>query len=77
MTTSLGKTELRSILTFTVNLARMAGSLILEGSQAIQSARDIDSKMNSIDLVTEYDVAVENLVMNEIKKEYPDFKLCV
>ncbi|KIM70024.1 hypothetical protein SCLCIDRAFT_498646 [Scleroderma citrinum Foug A] len=74
MTTSLGKTELRSILTFTVNLARMAGSLILEGSQAIQSALDIDSKMNSIDLVTEYDVAAENLVRNEIKKAYPDFK---
>lgn len=74
-TTALGPTELRSILTFTVNLARLAGTIILEGSQAIQSASFIDEKKNSADLVTEYDVAVENLVMTEIKNEYPSFKL--
>ncbi|KAL4070446.1 hypothetical protein J3A83DRAFT_3205621 [Scleroderma citrinum] len=74
MTTNLQLTELRSILTFTVKLARTAGTLMLEGSQAIQSTLDIDSKVNSIDLVTEYDIAVENLVMNEIKREYPNFK---
>ncbi|KAI6136172.1 myo inositol monophosphatase [Pisolithus sp. B1] len=72
--TSLGHAELRSILTFTVNLARTAGTLILEGSQAIQSASDVNQKKNSVDLVTEYDVAVENLVMSEIKKAYPTFK---
>lgn len=75
MTTSLGNTELRSILTFTVNLARTAGSLILEGSQAIHSSMDVDSKTTSVDLVTKYDMAVENLVMSEINKEYPGFKL--
>ena len=71
----LGPTELRSILTFTIKLARLAGTVILEGSQAIQSASFIDEKKNSADLVTEYDVAVENLVMTEIKSEYPSFKL--
>ncbi|KIJ09944.1 inositol-phosphate phosphatase [Paxillus involutus ATCC 200175] len=74
MSTILGPAELRSILTFTVNLARTAGTLILEGSQAIQSASDVNEKKNSVDLVTQYDVAVENLVMGEIQKAYPTFK---
>ncbi|KAF9245619.1 myo inositol monophosphatase [Melanogaster broomeanus] len=74
MSTILGPAELRSILTFTVNLARTAGTLILEGSQAIQSASDVNEKKNSVDLVTQYDVAVENLVMGEIKKVYPNFQ---
>jgi len=77
MTILIGPTELRSILTFTVNLARMAGTLMLEGSQAIQSASDIDVKKNSVDLVTEYDIAVENLVKSEIEKVYPNFGLYV
>jgi len=72
--TSLGPAELRSILTFTVNLARLAGTIILEGSQAIQSASSIEEKKNSADLVTKYDVAVENLVMTEIKNTYPSFR---
>ena len=75
MTITLDPTGLRSILTFSVGLARMAGTLMLEGSQAIQSASDVNSKKNSVDLVTEYDVAVEKLVMSEIKKVYPDFGL--
>ncbi|KAG9313908.1 myo inositol monophosphatase [Chiua virens] len=74
MSITLGPADLRSILAFTVNLARTAGTLILEGSQAIQSASDVNEKKNSVDLVTEYDVAVENLVMSEIKKAYPTFK---
>ena len=77
MSTTLGPAELRSILAFTVNLARTAGTLILEGSQAIQASSDVNEKKNSVDLVTQYDVAVENLVMGEIKKAYPAFKLYV
>ena len=72
---SLRPTELRSILTFTVKLAQLAGTIILEGSQAIQSASFIDEKKNSADLVTEYDVAVENLVMTEFKNAYPTSQL--
>ena len=72
---SLGPTELHSILAFTVKLARLAGTIILEGSQAIQSASFIDEKKNSADLVTEYDVAVENLVVTEIKNAYSTFQL--
>lgn len=77
MPTTLGPAELRSVLSFTINLARTAGTLILEGSQAIQSSSDVNEKKNAVDLVTEYDVAVENLVMGEIKKAYPGFKLYV
>lgn len=75
MATDLGSAELRSILSFTVNLARTAGTLMLEGSQAIQSESDVNEKMNPVDLVTKYDVAVEDLVMSEIKRAYPNFKL--
>ncbi|KAG1813966.1 myo inositol monophosphatase [Suillus subaureus] len=66
--------DLRSILTFAVKLARTAGTLILEGSQAIQSTSDVNEKKNSVDLVTEYDVAVEELVKSEIAMAYPSFK---
>ncbi|KAF8557689.1 carbohydrate phosphatase, partial [Imleria badia] len=70
----LCQTGLRSILTLTVNLARLAGTIILEDSQAIQSFSFIDENNNSADLVTEYDVAVENLVMTKIKNAYPSFQ---
>ncbi|EGO05357.1 hypothetical protein SERLA73DRAFT_174474 [Serpula lacrymans var. lacrymans S7.3] len=70
----LTSTALRSVLTFTVSLARTAGVLILEGSQAIQATPDVNEKKNSVDLVTEYDVAVEELVKSEIAKAYPHFK---
>lgn len=54
----LTSTDLQSILKFTVDLAHTAGALILEGSEAIQSASasEIAEKKNSVDLVTEYDV---------------------
>ncbi|KAI0066701.1 inositol monophosphatase [Artomyces pyxidatus] len=68
--------ELDELLTFTTALARTAGELILEGSQAIQqaSASDIGEKKNSVDLVTEYDVKVEELVKREIAAAYPTFQ---
>ncbi|KAG2136539.1 myo inositol monophosphatase [Suillus bovinus] len=72
-TQTLKPVDLRSVLTFTVKLARTAGTLILEGSQAIQSTSDVNEKKNSVDLVTEYDVAVEELVKSEIAKVYPGF----
>ncbi|TRM61669.1 hypothetical protein BD626DRAFT_405691, partial [Schizophyllum amplum] len=66
---------LSNILAFTTNLARRAGEVILAGSQAIRNApaSDISEKKNSVDLVTEYDVRVEELVKKEIAAKYPDF----
>ncbi|KAF5312697.1 hypothetical protein D9619_002693 [Psilocybe cf. subviscida] len=68
--------DLHAILTFTTRLARKAGDLILEGSAAVQSASsesDVNEKKNSVDLVTEYDVRVEELVKKEIKEQFPTF----
>jgi hypothetical protein len=64
-------------LEFTSTLARKAGDLILVGSEAIAASGDVNEKKNSVDLVTEYDVKVEELVREEIKKVYPGFQLCV
>ncbi|KAJ3908299.1 hypothetical protein F5879DRAFT_938061 [Lentinula edodes] len=73
--TKLSADDLKHILTFTVTLARKAGELIMEGSEAIQLAgSNVDEKKNSVDLVTEYDVRVEELVKKEIFATYPNFK---
>ncbi|KAA1471605.1 inositol monophosphatase [Dentipellis sp. KUC8613] len=75
MSGPLTPSDLRDILAFTVSLARSAGALMLEGSRAIQKAavEDIHEKKNSVDLVTEYDVKVEELVKREIAQNYPNF----
>ncbi|RPD64573.1 myo inositol monophosphatase [Lentinus tigrinus ALCF2SS1-7] len=74
MVNPLTQDELQSILAFTVALARSAGELILEGSAKIRSSGAVDEKKNSVDLVTEYDVAVERLVKSKLSEKYPDFK---
>lgn len=74
----LTPSDLKAILEFTVGLARTAGTLILEGSAAIHASSsdsDVSEKKNSVDLVTEFDVRVEELVKKEIKIKYPEFKL--
>jgi len=78
ITTELTSNDLESILRFTIGLARKAGDLILEGSAAIQSAPSqsgIGEKLNSVDLVTEYDVRVEELIKKELNATYPTFSL--
>jgi len=72
---SLPELDLPGILTFAVSLARKAGVVILEGSAAMAEVVDIGEKKNSVDLVTEYDVRVEELVKGEARKLYPAFKL--
>jgi myo-inositol-1(or 4)-monophosphatase len=74
---SLSPSELQQILGFTTELARKAGALILEGSRAIQraGATGVGEKKNAVDLVTEYDVQVEDLVRGEIARAYPHFQL--
>lgn len=54
--------------------------MIIQGSQAIASLGSgdgIDEKKNSVDLVTEYDVRVEELVKKELGAKYPGFQLWV
>ena len=75
-TPELTSSDLKNILEFTVDLAQEAGKIILEGSVAIQNAgSNVDEKKNSVDLVTEYDVKVEELVKKKISEKYPEFKL--
>jgi myo-inositol-1(or 4)-monophosphatase len=73
---TLSPADLRSVLDFTVSLALKAGDRILAGAEAIRTA-EIGTKTNSVDLVTQYDVQVEELVQREIASAYPDFTLCV
>lgn len=78
MPSPLKPTELQEILSFTTDLARKAGALILEGSYAIRragGAGSVGEKKNAVDLVTEYDVKVEDLVRGEIGRAYPHFQL--
>ena len=75
MTATLSQDELQSILAFTVALAKEAGALILEGSEAIRASGAVDEKKNSVDLVTEYDKRVEELVMTKLAEKYPTYKL--
>ncbi|KAI0801463.1 myo inositol monophosphatase [Fomes fomentarius] len=74
MATQLSQADLHSILDFIVGVAREAGELILEGSDAIRTSSAVDEKKNSVDLVTEYDVRVEELVKGKLSAEYPTFK---
>lgn len=71
--------DLQSILLFAVDLAKQAGKIILAGSESIRAAPPdaVNEKKNSVDLVTEYDVKVEELVRTEIKCAYPSYELYV
>ncbi|EMD31110.1 hypothetical protein CERSUDRAFT_120080 [Gelatoporia subvermispora B] len=72
---SPGAPDLPAVLSFTIALAHTAGALMLEGQRAILTASSsaVDEKKNSVDLVTEYDVRVEELVKSELKKQYPGY----
>ncbi|KAF8499450.1 myo inositol monophosphatase [Gautieria morchelliformis] len=65
--------DLTTLLDFTKKLAWSAGELILRGSTAILREGNVDEKKNSVDLVTEWDVKVEELVRSEIAKTWPAF----
>ncbi|KIY46261.1 hypothetical protein FISHEDRAFT_66516 [Fistulina hepatica ATCC 64428] len=76
MAAELTPDVLQTIHDFAIELCRTAGDLIREGSAAIRAAStsDVNEKKNSVDLVTEYDVRVEELVIKKIAEKYPAFK---
>lgn len=63
--------DLNAVLSLMLNVAQQAGDLVL----AMQAAglEKIASKSNQIDLVTEADLASEQLIHNELQKHYPTF----
>lgn len=79
MAITLSESEQESLLEFSIQLAKEAGAVILQGSKAIRQelggSSGIDSKKNSVDLVTEWDVKVEEIVQNAVKEKYPNFGL--
>lgn len=78
-TRELSPQDFQTLLEFSKNLARSAGVIIREGAKAIlnQDQGNVDEKKNSVDLVTQWDVKVEEHVKSEIKKSWPGFELSV
>ncbi|GFZ48020.1 hypothetical protein JCM24511_05768 [Saitozyma sp. JCM 24511] len=65
--------DLDAILAFTISLAKEAGKIIRDGQQKrFETEASQDEKLNSVDLVTEVDKAVEAFITDKITKQYPD-----
>ncbi len=74
MATELNEDDLYELYKFTKQLAKAAGALILQGSKAIReeyAVTSVQEKKNPVDLVTEWDVKVENYVQTLIVDRYP------
>ncbi|ORY79513.1 inositol monophosphatase [Protomyces lactucae-debilis] len=64
--------DLQKLHDFAVQLARDAGKMITSARSSQKQSHA--EKKNSVDLVTEVDVAVEKFVIQAIKEAYPDHK---
>ncbi|KAG9079449.1 hypothetical protein FRC06_007715 [Ceratobasidium sp. 370] len=73
----LDASEISELYGFCQKLARSAGAIILQGSKAILEQKgqqgSANEKKNAVDLVTEWDVKVEEFVKQQIKENYPNF----
>ncbi|KAG8742540.1 hypothetical protein FRC10_001307 [Ceratobasidium sp. 414] len=73
----LDATEISELYAFCQKLARSAGTIILQGSKAILEQKgqqgSANEKKNAVDLVTEWDVKVEEFVKQQIRENYPSF----
>ncbi|KAH8732334.1 inositol monophosphatase [Phaeosphaeriaceae sp. PMI808] len=56
---------------FMISIAKQAGERIVNAKPTTQNA---GSKMNSVDLVTETDQAVEHLISTSLRERYPQFE---
>ena len=66
----MSNVNLQEVHDFLIKVAYKAGEMI---TSATPSSADIGQKKNSVDLVTETDKAVEDMVSSTLKKEYPDY----
>ncbi|KDN33059.1 hypothetical protein RSAG8_13851, partial [Rhizoctonia solani AG-8 WAC10335] len=74
----LSADEILILYKFCQDLARSAGAIILQGSKTILEQKGkqdhgVNEKKNAVDLVTEWDVRVEEYVKDKIKESYPGF----
>ncbi|GAA5834655.1 hypothetical protein JCM11251_003624 [Rhodosporidiobolus azoricus] len=76
----MAEPDFAAVHAFTIQLAKDAGRMILEGSSkrtssaAGQGSDAVENKKNRVDLVTETDQAVEAFIKQRIAETYPDFK---
>ncbi|KAK4993659.1 hypothetical protein LTR50_000270 [Elasticomyces elasticus] len=66
----MAEIDLQEVHDFLIGIAKKAGEMI---TSARPSTALSGSKMNSADLVTETDRAVEKMVSSSLKERYPDF----
>ncbi|KAG7530716.1 hypothetical protein FFLO_04824 [Filobasidium floriforme] len=72
---SLDSAQLDEYLAFAIDLGKKAGEMIKDGqAKRFANKSSLDTKQNSIDLVTEVDQAVEAFISNAIKEKYPSHK---
>ena len=62
--------DLQEVHNFLIDLAHKAGQIIIK---ATPTAAGSGTKSNSVDLVTEIDRAVEEMVFTKLRERYPDF----
>ncbi|ELU41149.1 myo inositol monophosphatase [Rhizoctonia solani AG-1 IA] len=77
-TMQLSTDEILELYQFCQQLGRSAGAIILRGSKAILEQKGkldhgVNEKKNAVDLVTEWDVRVEEYVKEKIRESYPGF----
>lgn len=71
----MSELDLDEIYNFTIKLARDAGDMIKAGQQRrFEMESTQEEKLNSVDLVTEVDKAVEEFITRKIKHAYPSHK---
>ncbi|GAA5905019.1 hypothetical protein JCM6882_002419 [Rhodosporidiobolus microsporus] len=76
----MAEPDFAAVHAFTIQLAKDAGRMILEGSSKRtssgvgQGSDAVENKKNRVDLVTETDQAVEAFIKARIAETYPDFK---
>jgi fructose-1,6-bisphosphatase/inositol monophosphatase family enzyme len=67
----MASVDLQAVHDFLVTVAHKAGETIRSATPAVTGH---GTKKNSADLVTETDQAVEKMVSEMLKREYPDFE---
>ena len=66
--------NLQEVHDFLIEVAYKAGEMI---TSATPNAAEAGQKKNSVDLVTDTDKAVEDMVSSRLRERYPDFEYAI